>query len=343
MYDHYISIDWAQENMAVARMTTQKETIQVFEGPADVKDLQVFLSKLRGTKIMTLEESTTSQWLYTELREHVDRLVICDPHRNHLLSEGHKNDKIDSKKLVQLLRADMLKEVFHSGDEFIYFRKICSGYEDLIRSGVQAKNQRSALFRAVGKNHKKDSFPPGYLADQFVLERLNRRIEDYEAQKSEYEAKFIELARKHKPIHLLKSLPGIGDIHAVQIVAWVVDVKRFKTQGRFLSYAGLVKHERMSGGKSYGRKASRCNRAFKNIFKMATFSVIQERAKNPFRQYYDFLIHTQKIPDHIARSRVARKLALITYGILKSGNKFNLQQFGGKQKATPSGLESPTS
>lgn len=72
-----------------------------------------------------MEETTTSQWLYTELRNHVDKLVACDTHRNKLLSEGAKTDKIDAEKLVQLLRANLLKEIYHSNDRFIELRKSC--------------------------------------------------------------------------------------------------------------------------------------------------------------------------------------------------------------------------
>src|SRR3989338_2465557 len=332
MYEHYIAIDWAQGNMAVARMSSQQDKIKVFEGPSDVHDIRAYLKELRGTKIMTIEESTASQWLYTELRESVDKLLICDPYRNHLLSEGAKNDKIDAMKLVRLLRADMLKEVFHSGDEFIYLRKVTSGYEDLVRSGVQAKNQRSALFRAIGRNHKEDSFPPGLLADRFVLERLEQRIESYEIQKGQYEEEFQRLAKKHRPIRNLKSIPGIGNVHAVQIAAWVVDIERFQTQGHFLSYCGLIKHERMSGGKSYGKKSPRCNRIFRNVFKMATHSVIQASATNPLRQLYDFLINEKKKPEHLARHTIARKIAILSYGILKTNSEFNSKQFGGTKK-----------
>jgi len=63
------------------------------------------------------------------LKDCVEKLVICDPYRNKLLSEGAKTDKIDAEKLVKLLKADLLKEVFHSGDKFIKLRKIVSGYE----------------------------------------------------------------------------------------------------------------------------------------------------------------------------------------------------------------------
>ena len=96
MYDHYIAVDWAQSNMAIARMTKESSAIKVINVPSSVKELQIFLSRLRGKKILTFEETSTSQWLYVELKDHVDELVVCDPYRNHLLSDGPKTDELDA-------------------------------------------------------------------------------------------------------------------------------------------------------------------------------------------------------------------------------------------------------
>ncbi len=43
MYDHYITVDWAQSNMAIARMTTQSNNIKTIDTKADVSDLRAFL------------------------------------------------------------------------------------------------------------------------------------------------------------------------------------------------------------------------------------------------------------------------------------------------------------
>jgi transposase len=332
MYDHYIAIDWAQENMAVARLTSKLDKVKVFEGPADVGGLKEYFKGLSGKIVLTLEESTASQWLYTELKNHVDQLIVCDPYRNRLLSEGAKNDKIDATKLVKLLRSGLLKEVYHSGEAFIHLRKIVSGYEDLIRSGVSLKNQRSSMFRALGLRHKNDTFPSDLEADQFVLKRLEERIKEYEKQKEEYEEEFHRLSKKYKAISNLKSISGIGDIHAVQIAATVVDAHRFPTDGHFLSYCGLIKHDRQSGGKSYGKKLPRYNRLLKRVFKMATFTVIQEGRNNPFCEYYEELVKEKKLPVHVAQHAIARRMAILTYGVLKSNKKFDLDLCRGNDK-----------
>ena len=148
IYDHYIAIDWSIENMAIARMTKKSNKITAIDVPSDIEDLHAYLKSLKGSKMLTIEETTTSQWLYAELKECVDRILICDPKRNKLLSEGPKTDKIDASKLVQLLKAGLMKEVYHCTDKFIYLRRVVSGYEDLVKSGVRLKNQRYALLRA---------------------------------------------------------------------------------------------------------------------------------------------------------------------------------------------------
>ena len=227
IYDHYIAIDWAEKNMAIARMTKKSNKISAIDVPADLSNLKAYLKNLKGTKVLMIEETTTSQWLYVELQDFVDRIIVCDPHRNKLLSEGAKNDKIDATKLVTLLKAGLIKEVYHSNNKFIYFRRLVSGYDDLVKAGVRLKNQRSSLLKCCGKTGKNE---PGKLeleSDNFVLQCLNRQIDAYENEKSGYEKEFKSLAKKYPEIRYQTSLPGIGPINAVKIVARVVTPYRF--------------------------------------------------------------------------------------------------------------------
>ncbi len=56
IYDHYIAIDWAATNMAIARMTKKSNKITVIDVPADIAELQVYLKNLKGTKILLLKK-----------------------------------------------------------------------------------------------------------------------------------------------------------------------------------------------------------------------------------------------------------------------------------------------
>jgi len=321
IYDHYIAIDWSIKNMAIARMTTKSNKITTIDVPSDIAELQTYLKNLTGSKILAIEETTTSQWLYTELEDYVDRIVICDPHRNKLLSEGAKTDKIDAAKLVQLLKAGLMKEVYHSADKFLYLRRVVSGYEDLVKAGVRLKNQRYALLRACGKSGKeKNEINLGSRGEQFVLQCIERQIKAYAEEKNGYEKEFARLVRKHPEIRHQKSLPGVGVINAVKIVSRVVSPYRFSDKGHYLSYAGLVKLEKISGGKSYGKKNPRYCRQLKSVYKSGVLASIG--GNNPINDYYEYLIREKGYPEYNARHKACRRLAILSLGVFRSGKKY---------------------
>jgi transposase len=320
-YDHYIAIDWSAINMAIARMTKKSNKINVIDVPSNIKEMQFYLKNLKGSKILTIEETTTSQWLYTELLDYVDKIFICDPYRNKLLLEGPKTDKIDAAKLVQLLKADLMKEVYHSNNKFLFLRRIVSGYEDLVKLGVRLKNQRYSLLRVCGQSgYEKKDFKLNSRSEQFVLECLDKQILAYEEEKRNYGQEFKMLSRKYPEIKYQKSLPGIGDIHAVKIVARVVTPFRFADKGHYLSYAGLIKLEKMSGGRSYGKKNPRFSRQLKSVYKQGVMAAIG--GNNPINDYYEYLITEKGYPPYHARHKACRRLATLSFGILKSGAKY---------------------
>jgi transposase len=320
MFNHFVAVDWAISNMAIARMTEKSNDIKVIDVPSSIKELQVYLKNLKGTICLTIEETSTSQWIYTEVKDYVDKIIVCDPYRNKLLSEGAKTDKIDAKKLVTLLKAGLLKEVYHSSDKFIELRKIVSGYEDIIKFGVRLKNQRSALFRSVNKDHKEET-ELVLESDKFVLSGVDRQIEYYETERTRYKEEFARLKKEYPEIKRLSDIPGLADISAVKVVARVIDANRFPTRNNFLSYCGLIKLELMSGGKSYGKKTPRFCRSIKSVFKIAALATIN--GNNEFGDYYKYLIEDKKYPERDARHAVARRIATITYGVMKDGKKYD--------------------
>jgi transposase len=330
MFDHYIGLDWAQSNMAIARMTKENVQTKVINVASSLKELQLYLSRLKGQKILTFEETSTSQWLYVELKNYVDEILICDPYRNHLLSEGAKTDELDAIKLVQLLKANLLKPVFHSAEGYIDLRKLVSGYEDVVKAGVRLKNQRSSLFRAQGKEKTEKKLT--HRMESFVLEGVDQSIEAYESEKGRYEREMERQRRKHLMIRNLDGIFGIGVIGAVKIVARVVDARRFEDKGKWLSYCGLVRHEKLSGGKSYGWRGSRYCRTLKSVFKTAALSVLHSKSRNCFKDYYEFLLKAKHAAEHEARHAVARKIAVIAWAVMKSGKAFDPQKIAAKSK-----------
>jgi hypothetical protein len=57
MFDHYIAVDWAKTNMAIARLTKESKTPRVVDVQASLDELKVYPKQLRGTKSLTIEDT----------------------------------------------------------------------------------------------------------------------------------------------------------------------------------------------------------------------------------------------------------------------------------------------
>ena len=319
-YDHYIALDWSEINMAIARMSKKDTEPKVIDVPSDLKELKIYLSNLMGNKILTIEETTTSQWLYVELYDYAEKIFICDPYRNRLLSDGPKNDKIDARKLCLLLKNGMMKEVYHSTDEMYELRKLVSYYDDEVRAGVRLLNQKSALYRAENKSwKKKEQIEPNHV-NKFIVSQLNEKIESYQEKHKRYEKEFEKIVKNNKVLRSLKSVPGLGPISSVTILSIVIDGRRFMSSNHYLSYCGLVKHEKFSGGRSYGRRLPRYSRRLKGVYVSAAIRVAS--TENPLREYYEYLLNEKKLPVYNAKNAMARYIAKISLGIIKNGEKY---------------------
>lgn len=317
-FDHYIAVDWSKVNMAIARLTPHLQEPKVMDTASDLKALKHYLRDLRGRKIVTIEETTTAHWLFTELREYADRIIVCDPLRNKLLSEGAKTDKIDARKLCLLLRSGLLKEVYHTTQRRWELRKYVSAYQDLIKMGVRLQNQRTALYHSHGmsKSGSAEQLPKSF---RFIDEQMEKHVALYEEHHEAYQGLFRAWCKKERLLKNLLDVPGIAEVSAVKILATVIDAKRFRHKGHYLSYCGLVKHYRISGRKIYGQKDTRYSRVLKEVYKTAAMAAIN--GQNPIREYYDYLLE-KGVAEHNARHAVARYIAVITYGMLKSGEKY---------------------
>lgn len=324
-YNYYIAMDYSQQKTSIALGKSNPKYDRVFDVESNIKTLKTVISRLSGTKILTIEESTASQWLWVELRMYVDEIIICDPYYNFLLSSGPKNDRIDALKLLNLLRGNLLKPVFHSAEIFMEYRKLMSTYDDIVKTGVRWKNRRCAILRAQGKSKRAKALDSEM--DSFTLAAANDCVAHYESLKKCCKVLFRECIRKSRTLQALESIPGIAEVGAMKIAAIVVDPSRFADKGRFWAYCGLVRHNKFSGGRSYGSRNPRCCRQLKSVFKTAVIAVIQKNSKSEYHDYYRYLLKNG-VPDHDARNKVARKIAALVLSIMASGEFYRKVRIG---------------
>src|SRR6266852_477623 len=111
--EKYIGMDVHQATISVAIMDSSGKLIVESILETKAATILEFIQGLRGSLSVTFEEGTSAAWLHDLLKPHVTDLVVCDPRKNALLKDGSKSDRIDARKLAELLRGGQLKPVYH--------------------------------------------------------------------------------------------------------------------------------------------------------------------------------------------------------------------------------------
>ena len=111
--EKYIGMDVHQATISVA--VTDSRGKLIMESIVETKAATIleFIQGLHGGLSVTFEEGTSAAWLHDLLKPHVTHLVVCDPRKNALLKDGSKSDRIDARKLAELLRGNQLTSVYH--------------------------------------------------------------------------------------------------------------------------------------------------------------------------------------------------------------------------------------
>jgi hypothetical protein len=77
---------------------------------------------------VTFEEGTWATWLYDLLKRYVTKIVVCNPRKSALLKEGSKSDRIDARKLAELLRNGSLSAVYHGENGLRMLQELSRSY-----------------------------------------------------------------------------------------------------------------------------------------------------------------------------------------------------------------------
>src|SRR5271167_2253737 len=109
----YIGLDVHQATISATVLDSAGRLVMESILETKATTILQFIHGLRGDLQVTFEEGTCAAWLHDLLKPHVTRVLVCDPRKNALLKVGNKSDRIDARKLAELLRSNLLRPVFH--------------------------------------------------------------------------------------------------------------------------------------------------------------------------------------------------------------------------------------
>lgn len=324
---HYIGLDAHSTTCTFvvldeAGNVTHRKTDKTSEG-----FLLGFVKALLGEKILAVEESHVSQWVYILLHEKVDKLIVCNPCKlaKH---QGPKTDYRDALRLANELRGNYLKPVYHDESHWIQLRVLVSGYLDLISEIIRTKNRLKAIFRSEILDTSDSKFYQSkerakelsHEHGKFVADSLFRQVEYLEERKLEFMSIFTKNLKTYRPLKNLATIPGIDVVRANIIMAIVCQPNRFKTKYKFWAYCMLVRYLQISDGKIYGSEKIRARFELKSLFMGAAENAIQ--GDSCLREHYESK-RKSGVDHRGAKISVARVIAAAALSILKNNGKFD--------------------
>jgi transposase len=225
------------------------------------EDILAYFANLADETRIVIESMASWYWLYDLLTSEGFEVVISNPVKTKAIASAKiKNDKIDSHMLAQLLRADLICSVHVSSLETRKLKELLRHRSRLVRDATRMKNRIhmllmknnfqspfSDLFGVKGLRYLKEIDLPDYHRQQvetylLLYQKLQEQIEPL--------TKTVRaLAKENHTAKLLMTIPGIGPITAMFILAEVDDISRFRSYRNLASYAGLVPSLDASAGK----------------------------------------------------------------------------------------------
>ena len=144
----YIGLDVHQATISAAVLDSTGHLVMESILETKAATILQFIHGLRGSLHVTFEEGTCAAWLHDLLKPHVTKVLVCDPRKNALLKAGNKNDRIDARKLADLLRSGLLSAVYHGENGVRTLKELARSYLAVTQDLTRVMNRLKALYRS---------------------------------------------------------------------------------------------------------------------------------------------------------------------------------------------------
>lgn len=330
----YVGLDVHRKSVVVNVKNPQGRVLHKARLSGRGEDLTAYLAALPGEKHVVLEACVVWEHLYDAARLVTPHVLLANPKKVRLIAEATlKNDAVDADSLSELIRLNAVP-LAHAAEEDIrrlraltrdrlYYHEMETSvknhtYAILLRKGIEyddavlGKKRAREAFRGIGH--------PDIDRGLDALIDLENRCK---ALDKEIHAAFL----LNKEAQLLHTIPGIGELTALTLVAELCPITRFANIEKVASYCGLVPTVSQSGERSYyGRmKKTDSNIHLKSLLIEAAWMHRRHAlATSPVKRKAKRV--TKRSGPTKAAGAAAHKLLFIVYAVLRRGTPYTPEQ-----------------
>jgi transposase len=314
--------------------------------PTTIEGLHLLRSRYElpaGTRV-ALESGTMAFFVARRLSQIELEPLVVDAHevRSKALRPNQKSDRRDAVELCEGLRRGTYQTRVHVPSEPIErLRETLGRRRHFVRVKTMQVNAAKRLLRAtglqtLGRSLQADSGWEKLLAAVMVNPSLHAFFTAHRAvwrcAHEQVVALEGSLREQQQPFQRdmdrLQTVPGVGPIVALTVLAVFSDVRRFPTAKHAASYAGLVASTFDSGDRvQHGHITRRGSNELRSMLCEAAHHAW--RRSSPFYPVFASLCVRRGYK--MAVIAVAHRLCRILYAMLRHGTEFDLTKLGIEQ------------
>lgn len=257
----FVGLDIHRKSIVATALNAEGEHLSEAKLGPSPSQLLEYIRSLPGAKQVVMEPCTIWEPLYDALEEEGAAVVLSNPLRTRLIADATiKTDKVDSEALATLLRLKAIPQVYvpppegralrHLVRDRVFFRRRMSGlmnhaYAQLIRRAIPYPDR---VLKTVKGRERIRALG---LVD---VNRTLDAIEDLRRPIKELDREIHAAYEGSEDAQLLRTIPGVGELAAVSLTAFICPIERFPTVERLASYVGLAPSTHQSGEFAYQGK-----------------------------------------------------------------------------------------
>ena len=333
---YYLGLDVHKKTISYCLKQSDGRVVQ--EGVVEARRgaLERWLEQLPKPWKGAMEATLFTGWIFDFLLPHAHSLDVAHPAMIRAIAASKKkNDRVDARKIADLLRCDLLPVCYMAPAEVRELRRLLRFRNLMVRQAVRMKNKTAGLLMEVGAEYSKEKLDRKRYFQQLLdsvehvpesvkqMLRMSRAARDlFEESQRRLVAALLKEALLRERVARLQSIPGVGQILALSWALEVGEVERFQTVGQALSYCGLTSAQISSAGKEHRAPIS------KQRNKHLQWVLIEAAKVAPMWNPQLKQVHERERARgnaNRATLSVARKLAAYLLAVDRSGEPFRLR------------------
>jgi transposase len=254
LHHHYIGFDVHKKSISYCVKLADGTIVEEDKLPAKAAHLRAWAARRIVPWSGAMESTLFTAWIYDVLKPYATDLQVGHPEMMHAIAAAKKkSDKLDARKIADLLRCNLLPTCYMAPPEIRELRRMLRYRNLVVRQCTQMKNRMSGLLMEVGAEYNKGRLH----GEKYFWELLDQLDEVPESVKellrvsrgalemfAAVQRQLVDGLKRHpllaERVERLRSIRGVGEVTALTWALEIADPQRFGSIAHAVSYCGLT-------------------------------------------------------------------------------------------------------